>query len=58
MLCSKMMPKLYLAGYMVRGGNTLLADFILVAKRLEWLGLTYHNGQVIMIDRGEEWSRV
>lgn len=47
-----------MAGYMVRGGNTLLSDFILVAQKLEQLGFTYHNGQVIVVDLGEEQEHV
>ena len=39
-----------LAGYRGSAGNPILADFILVAQKLEQLGFTYHKGKVVIRD--------
>jgi len=42
-----------MAGCESRGGNTLLADFILFARKLEKLGFTYCKGKVTIIEPSE-----
>ena len=37
-------------GHMFHAGNLLLADYILVAQRLELLGFTYHRGKVAIVE--------
>lgn len=38
-----------LAGGESRAGNPLLADFILLAEKLEQLGFIYCNGKVVIL---------
>ena len=47
-----------LAGTTVHGGNTLFADFIMIAQKLEKLGFTYYKGRVILTDFIEGWRCV
>jgi hypothetical protein len=42
------MQPIYLAGDEPRGGNTLLTDFLIVARKLEELGFVYAQGKVII----------
>jgi len=42
------------AGYLSRGGNTLVSDFISVARKLEELGFIYSRGSVIVDELFEE----
>lgn len=42
-----------MAGSTSRVGNPLLADFLVVGRKLEKLGFIYHRGKVILIEPEE-----
>ena len=53
---SNLLP--YLAGDTSRVGNTLLPDFICLAHKLEQLGFTYSNGEVLIMEPSKELKNV
>jgi hypothetical protein len=48
----------HMTGQLVRAGNPILADFILVANKLEQLGFTYYKGKVIIVEPELEKNHV
>jgi len=38
--------------------HTIFLDYILVAQKLEQLGFTYYNGNVIIVEPGEGYKHV
>lgn len=47
-----------LAGYVSRGSNPILSDFILLAQKLEKLGFTHNDGTVVATGYIEESDNV
>jgi len=47
-----------MAGYTSRAGNTLFADYLLLAEKLKRLGFVMANGRVVIVEPDREVKNV